>query len=132
MNSQKANARAVEFIARPGKSEQLREHICQTVTALLRGRIGFIQTIVLTSHEEPRHVMAMTLWSTEKGATHDPWEETPLVREILSPLIDVVVKVRTCEVDLTKATETERQATPRVSTCLGDVVDLQARTSVHR
>ena len=94
MNLQNANARGVEFIAKPGKTEQLRDHICQTVTAVLRGRMGFIQTIVLTSHQEPRRVMAVTLWSREKGATHAPWEKMPQVCEMLSPLINVDLKVR--------------------------------------
>jgi len=131
MNLQKANARAVEFIAKPGKTEQLRDHICQTVTALLRGPMGFIQAIVLTSHQESRKVMAMTLWSTEKGATHARWEKMPQVCEILSPLIDVVLKVRTCKVDLTKPEETERQLIITASSSPGDVVDVQVATAPH-
>jgi len=131
MNLQKANARAVEFIAKPRKTEQLRDHICQTVTALLRGRIGFIQTIVVTSYQEPRRVMAVTLWSTEKGATHARWEKMPQVCEILSPLIDVVLKVRSCKVDLTKPQEAERQLIITACSSPGDVVDLQVGTAPH-
>ncbi len=131
MNLQKVNARAVEFIAKPGKTEQLRDHICQTVTAVLRGRMGFIQTIVLTSHQEARKDMAMTLWSTEKGATHARWEKMPQVCEILSPLIDVVLKVRSCKVDLTKPQETERQLIITACSSPGDVVNLQVGTAPH-
>src|SRR5580704_2912962 len=131
MNLQKANARAVDFIAKTGKTQQLRDHICQTVTALLRGRIVFIQTIVLTSHQEPRRVTAMTLWSTENGATQRPWEKISQVCEIFSPLIDIVLKVRTCKVDLMKAKEAETQLIVTASSSLSGGGDLEVGTSAH-
>ena len=106
----KLNARAVEFVAKPGKTDELRGLLCQAVTPLLRDRTGFIRTIVLTMHEEPRRVVVITFWSTEEPTVHDPWEEIPLVREILSPLIDVWSKTRTYKVDLTEATEAHSQA----------------------
>ena len=67
-----------------------------------------IQTIALTSDEEPGRVMAMTLWITERSATHDPRVAAFLVREILSPLIDLVLKVQTCNVDVKSARQFSR------------------------
>jgi len=106
----KLNARAVEFVAKPGKTDELRDLLCQAVTPLLRDRTGFIRTIVLTMHEEPRRVVVITFWSTEDRTVRDPWEETPLLRELLSPLIDVWSRTRTYNADLTEATEAQSQA----------------------
>jgi len=106
----KLNARAVEFVAKPEKTDELRGLLCQAVTPLLRDRTGFIRSIVLTAHEEPRRVVVITLWSTEEHSVRDPWEETPLVRELLSPLIDAWSRTRTYNVDLTEATEAHSQA----------------------
>ena len=104
------NARAVEFIAKPEKTDELRGLLCQAVTPLLRDRTGFIRSIVLTAHEEPRRVVMITLWSIEERTVRDPWEEMPLVRELLSPLIDVWSRTRTYNVDLTETTEAHSQA----------------------
>lgn len=100
----KASARAVEVLAKPGKTDELRGLLCQAVTPLLRDRTGFIRTIVLTMHEELRRVAVITIWNTEEATVHDPWEEIPVVREILSPLIDVWLRTRTYKVDFTDAT----------------------------
>jgi hypothetical protein len=97
----KLNARVVEFIAKPKKANELRGLLCQAVTPLLRDRTGFIRSIVLTAHQESRRVVVITFWSTEKRTVQDPWEETPIVRELLSPLIDAWLRTRTYEVTWT-------------------------------
>ncbi|PYX52989.1 MAG: hypothetical protein DMG76_27350 [Acidobacteria bacterium] len=94
----KLNARVVEFIAKPEKTDELRGLLCQAVPPLLRDRTGFIRSIVLTTHEEPRRVVMMTFWSAEERTVRDLWEETPLVRELLSPLIDAWSRTRTYDV----------------------------------
>jgi hypothetical protein len=101
----KLNARVVEVIAKPEKTDELRSLLCHAVIPLLRDRTGFVRSIVLTTHEELRRVMVVTFWSTEERSMCDLWEETPLVRELLSPLIDVWSRTRTCKVDVTEATE---------------------------
>ena len=106
----KLNARVVEFIAKPEKTAELRGLLCQAVTPLLQDRTGFIRAMVLTKHGEPRSVVMVTFWSTEERTVRDPWEETPLVRELLSPLIDAWSRTRTYNVDLTEATEAHSQA----------------------
>jgi hypothetical protein len=103
------NARTTEFIAKPGRSKELRDHLCKDVTLLLREQSGFIRTTVLTSDDEPRHVIAITFWSLKEHICA-PWEESPLVRKILSPLVDVWPRGRTFKVDLTGTTETDEQA----------------------
>ena len=107
----KLGALAVEFVAKPGKTDELRGFLCQTVTPLLRHRTGFIRTIVLTMHEEPRRVVMITFWNADESTARDPWQEIPLVREMLSPLIDVWSRTRTYKGDFTEATEAPSRAT---------------------
>jgi quinol monooxygenase YgiN len=106
----KLDARVVEFIAKPQKTDELRVLLRQAVTPLLQDRSGFVRSMVLTTHEEQRRVVVITFWSTEEHTVRDPWEETPRVRELLSPLIDARSKTRTCKVDLTEATDARSQA----------------------
>jgi hypothetical protein len=100
----------VQFIAKPGKSDALRNLLCQAVTPLLRDRSGFIRTIVLIKQDERRRVAAVTLWNTEERTVSDPWEENPQIREFLSPLIDTWSSAHTYEVDFTGSTEDHGQA----------------------
>jgi quinol monooxygenase YgiN len=106
----KLHARVAEFVAKPEKTDELRALLYNAVTPLLRDRTGFIRSIVLTALEEQRRVVVITLWSTEERTVHDTWEEEPLVRELLLPLIDAWSRTRSYKVDLTKATEARRQA----------------------
>jgi heme-degrading monooxygenase HmoA len=106
----KLNGRLVEFIAKPGQTDKLRGLLCQAVTPLLRDRTGFIRTIVLTKLEERRQVVVITLWKTEEQTVNEPWEETPLMRELLSPLIDAWSSTRSYEVHLTEVTEAHSHA----------------------
>jgi hypothetical protein len=104
------NARVVEFIAKPEKTDELRGLLCRAVTPLLRDRTGFVRSIILTKHEEPRRIVVITFWSTEERTVNDPWEESPIVRKILSPLIDAWTRTRTYNVDLTETTEARSEA----------------------
>ena len=107
----KLHARAVEFIAKPEKTDELRALLFNAVTPLLRDRTGFIRSIILTALEEQRRVVVITLWSTEELTVRDTWEETPLVRELLLPLIDSWSRTRSYKVDLTEETGSRSQAT---------------------
>jgi hypothetical protein len=106
----KLNARVVEFIAKPEKTDELRALLYNAVTSLLRDRTGFVRSIVLTSLEEQRRVVVITLWSAEERTVRDTWEETPVVRELLLPLIDGWSRTRSYKVDLTEAAEARSQA----------------------
>jgi hypothetical protein len=104
------NAQVVEFIAKPEKTDELRGLLGQAVTPLLRDRTGFVGSIVLTKHEEPRRVVVITFWSAEERTVSDPWEESPTVREKLSPLIDACTRPGTYKADLTETTEAHSEA----------------------
>ena len=98
----KLTAQGVEFIAKPGKTDELRNFLCLAVTPLLRDRPGFVRATVLTAHGAPRRVEVITFWSTERRIRY-PWEETPLVREDLWALIDAASRTSAYQVDFLEA-----------------------------
>jgi hypothetical protein len=110
------NARAVEFIAKPGRVHHLRCCIRQEVADLLQQQIGFIALLVLTSHKEPRLIQVLSFWDTAGQSSENSWEELPAVRRIVSPLIDVRGKVHSYEAALPESPETILQSS-NVRTC---------------
>ena len=99
------NARAVEFIAKPGREQHLRNCMRREVSELLKRKTGFAGIFVLTSHKEPRLIRVLSLWDTEPQATENHWEDSPTVRKLLATLIDVRVKVHTYEAELPESAE---------------------------
>jgi hypothetical protein len=99
-----ANARIVEFIAKPNKTEELQGFLRQSVRSFLLDQTGLIGFLVLTFLQEPRRVLVMTFWRTEELAERGAWEETPMVHELLSPLIDAWSRIRTYKIHLPEAT----------------------------
>ena len=90
-----SNARAVEFIAKPGKATELEECIRGEVLEFLKKRAGFLGAVVLTSHKESRLILVISFWSTERAAVENRWEDSRIVRQMAHPLIDVRAKVHT-------------------------------------
>ena len=90
-----SNARAVEFIAKPGKAAELEECIRGKVLEFLKKRAGFLGAVVLTSHKESRLILVISFWSTERAAVENRWEDSRVVRQTANPLIDVRAKVQT-------------------------------------
>jgi heme-degrading monooxygenase HmoA len=105
-----ANARVVEFIAKPNKTDELRGTLRQALRPYLRDQTGIISLLVLTFHEEPRRVLVITLWSTGELAARGSWEETPRFRKLLSPLIDACLRIQTYKADLLEAADAHCQA----------------------
>jgi len=99
------NARAVEFVAKPGREQQLRNCMRREVAELLKLRPGFAGIFVLTSHKEPRLMRVLSLWDTVAQATELHWEDSPAVRKLVAALVDVRVKVHTYEAELPESTE---------------------------
>jgi heme-degrading monooxygenase HmoA len=100
------NARAVEFIAKAGREQHLRNCMRREVAELLKRKTGFAGIFVLTSHKEPRLIRVLSLWDTESQATENHWEDSPAVRKLVASLIDVRVKVHTYEAELPESAET--------------------------
>ena len=112
---QTLNARGVEFIAKPGRIQDLRNCIRDKVMDYLRAATGFSSAVVLTSHKEPRLVLVLTFWQTEMQAKNNCWEHAPTVCKLVQPLIDVCSKVQTYEAAVPKSSgmelrEIERRA----------------------
>jgi heme-degrading monooxygenase HmoA len=94
------NARAVEFIAKPGREQHLRNCMRREVAEILKQHPGFAGIFVLTSHKEPRLIRVLSLWNTTAQATENHWEDSPAIRKLVTALIDVRVKVHTYEAEL--------------------------------
>jgi hypothetical protein len=103
------NARAVEFVAKAGREQHLRNCMRREVSEILERQTGFAGSFVLTSHKEPRLIRVLSLWDTAPQATENHWEDSPAVRKLVAALIDVRVKVHTYEAELPESAET----TPR-------------------
>jgi hypothetical protein len=108
------NARAVEFIAKPDKIQDLRDCLRGAVAASLNDQAGFSGSLLLSSHQEPRLVLVLSFWRTAEQALDNGWENTFDVRRSVSPFVDVCSKVHTYEVTLPKlskmaATQAEMQ-----------------------
>lgn len=104
---QTLNARGVEFIAKPGMIQDLRNCIRDRVMEHLKLATGFSSAIVLTSHKEQRLVLVLTFWTTETQARNNCWEHAPAVRKLVRPLIDVCSRVQTYEVAVPKLSAPE-------------------------
>jgi hypothetical protein len=93
------NARSVEFIAQPGKIHELRSCVRGALMGHLKKQRGFAGAIVLSSVKEPRLILVMSFWKTEKDAGNQ-WESSATVLKMISPLIDVCTRVHTYEAAL--------------------------------
>ena len=94
------NARAVEFIAKPGKVRQLQYCIREGIMRVLKNRVEFSSALLLTSHKEPRLVVVLTFWISKEAALNNHWEETAEVRQMVSPMIDKCCNVHSYEASL--------------------------------
>jgi heme-degrading monooxygenase HmoA len=99
------NARAVEFIAKAGREQHLRNCMRREVAEFLKRHAGFAGLFVLTSHKEPRLIRVLSLWDTEPHASENHWEDSTAVRKLVAALIDVRVKVHTYEAELPESAE---------------------------
>ena len=91
------NVRAVEFIARPGKSAALRECLRDNVLEHLKRRAGFSGAVILSSHKEARLLTVLSFWRTEGEATENDWENSRIVHQLLFQSVDVCARVHTYE-----------------------------------
>ena len=100
------NARAVEFVAKPGREQHLRNCMRREVAEILKWQPGFAGIFVLTSHKEPRLIRVLSLWDTAPQATENHWEDSAAVRKLVAALVDVRVKVHTYEAEMPESAAT--------------------------
>jgi hypothetical protein len=93
------NARCVEFVAQPGKIQELRNCVQGRLMDYLKKQRGFAGAVTLSSLKEPRLILVMSLWRGEKDAGNR-WEMSAAVLRLISPMIDVCTRVHTYEAAL--------------------------------
>jgi hypothetical protein len=89
------NARVVEFIAKPGKGQQLEGCVRGEIMEFLGRQNGFSGAIILNSHQERRLILVVSLWITQRMAAETCWEKSRVVRQIAGSLIDACSRVHT-------------------------------------
>jgi hypothetical protein len=98
-----SNIRAVGFIAKPEKVNDLTISMKGPLMALLGQIPGFTGAMILHSHKEWRSVTMLTFWETEMQAIRIRWEDLPSVRKLIAPLVDVCTRVQTFQGTLPEA-----------------------------
>ena len=94
LGTQTLHARSVELVAQPGKTRELGSCVRGVLMAHLKKQRGFAGVIVLSSVKEPRLILVMSFWKSEKDAGNR-WESSAAVLKMVSPLIDVCTRVHT-------------------------------------
>jgi hypothetical protein len=92
--NQTLHARSVELVAQPGKTRELGSCVRGALMDHLKKQRGFAGVIVLSSVKEPRLILVMSFWKSEKDAGNR-WETSAAVLKMVSPLIDVCTRVHT-------------------------------------
>jgi len=90
--------RAVELIAKSGKSRELSETINNAVVPILQKQQGFVDELVLISDTRPDRVLALSFWKTREDAERYQREQFKNVHEKVRHLLETVPDVRTFEV----------------------------------
>jgi hypothetical protein len=101
------HARAVEFIAKPGKNLELRNCIEASVLPFLETQPGFKGAFVLTPHREPRLVLVFSFWEHELDSRETQWESATEIQRAVSPLVDSFSRVRTYQALFPEVPETK-------------------------
>jgi hypothetical protein len=94
LGTQTLHARSVELVAQPGKTRELGSCVRGGLMDHLKKQRGFAGVIVLCSVKEPRLILVMSFWRSEKDAGNR-WESATAVLRMVSPLIDVCTRVHT-------------------------------------
>lgn len=97
--SRTLNARCVEFVAQPGRIQELQNCVQGRLMDYLKKQRGFAGAVILSSLKEPRLILVMSLWKGEKDAGNQ-WETSAAVLRLISPMIDVCTRVHIYEAAL--------------------------------
>jgi hypothetical protein len=89
------NVRAVGFISKPERTEELALVIERSVSDLLQELPGFAGAMVLRPQNEKRNLLVLSFWETEEQAAMTRWEINEAVRGVISPMVDVCTRVQT-------------------------------------
>ena len=107
LGTQTLHARSVELVAQPGKTRELGSCVRGALMDHLKKQRGFAGVIVLSSVKEPRLILVMSFWKSEKDAGNH-WESSAAVLKMVSPLIDVCTRVHTYQAAMPSFPEASR------------------------
>lgn len=86
-------AHSVEFVAWPGKAEELRRVLPEAMQGAFAGCVNFSGCLVLFPEQEARLVTVITLWKGE-GRTNQCQENSKRVEQLLFPYIEQWLRTR--------------------------------------
>jgi len=92
-NNQKSIAHSVEFVARPGVTEHVRDRVLVAVRQLLGRRPNFSGCLILVSEQEARLMTLITFW-TGPDNTSPSVEDWKQLKKLLSPYVDRWLRTR--------------------------------------
>lgn len=102
LDCRKLNARSVEFIAKAGLSSKLRDSIERALWKSLNRRPGFAGAAVLTADKEPRRILILTFWKTERECAANNWDFAREIQKEAGPLIDAFSRVQTYKANISQ------------------------------
>jgi hypothetical protein len=89
-----ATALSVEFVAKPGAAQTVRELVPGDIEAAFGDVEGYVGCMILTSNQEARLVTVITMWSGAERARRCS-ENTKWVRGLLKPYVDRWLRTQT-------------------------------------
>lgn len=89
-------AQSLEFVARPGTTQELRTNSVRKIREVLGAHRNFRGCMILVSEQETRLVTFLALWD-EKSAAAEAERGWNLVKKILSPHVDRWLRSRNLE-----------------------------------
>ena len=91
-------ARFAEIVVKPGKLDDFSKTMREHVMPMLKTAPGFIDLVVMVSEQEPRAVLAFSLWRSRQDAERYTLEQFPVLHEMVQPLINSGSEVRNFDV----------------------------------
>ena len=105
-------ARVVEFHAKAGRSDQVRNKLNNSVLPLLQQQVGFVDFLTLADKTDPERVVCISFWTSREDADEYDTQHYYAVADILKSLLESPATLETFEVN---ASTVHRIAVGRVA-----------------
>ena len=90
--------RVVELTSKSGKAKELSNTINEKVVPILKKQTGFVDETVLVSDTESTRILGLSFWNSKEDAERYHREQYPKIQEMLKPLIEGELVIRTFDV----------------------------------
>jgi quinol monooxygenase YgiN len=91
-------ARFAEVSVKPGKLDDYFKTMREHVLPMLKTTPGFVDLTAMVSEQEPRVVLAFSVWRTKEDAQRYTRERFPILHDMVQPLIENEPNVRSFDV----------------------------------